>query len=70
MMVARGDLGVEMALETVPLHSEVHYSARPPPGQVRDHGHADARIDDRESHAPRAPRSATWPTPSTTAPTP
>ena len=41
-------------------------NARRPAG---DHGHADARVHDRRTRGPRAPRRATSPTRSSTAPT-
>ena len=70
VMVARGDLGVETALEKVPrIQKSIIRRARRK-GKIRDHRHPDAGVDDRAARRPRAPRSATSPTPFTTAPTP
>ena len=53
VMVARGDLGVEMALEKVPCIQKVDHPARTAQGAVRDHRDADAGVDDRapDAHA-------------------
>ena len=69
VMVARGDLGLEMPLERVPRAQKEITRARPAPrhsGHRRDPG---ARVDDRRSRGRRAPKSTTRPTPSTTAST-
>ncbi len=46
VMVARGDLGVEMALERVPPMQKAIIAPCPQTGEVRNHRHADAGIHD------------------------
>ena len=46
VMVARGDLGVEMALEKVPAIQKAIIEKARAPRALRDHRHADARIHD------------------------
>ena len=53
-MVARGDLGVEMALETVPRIQKAIIRARAPQAAIRHHRHPDAGIDDRDPTPTRA----------------
>ena len=69
VMVARGDLGLEMPLERVPrAQKDITRRAR----RARDSGdrrHAGARVDDHGARGRRAPRSTTPPTPSTMAST-
>ena len=68
VMVARGDLGVEIGAAEVPLLQKriiVHALER---GEARDHRDADARVDDLTRPSRRAPRRPTSPTRSSTAP--
>ena len=68
VMVARGDLGVETgARESARAFRSRSSAARAASRQVRHHRHPDAGVDDRATRSRRAPRSATSPTPSTTA---
>ena len=69
VMVARGDLGVEMPAEQVPRDPEAHRARLPQGRQAGDRRHADARVDDRRRRCRRAPRRPTSRPPSTTAPT-
>ena len=69
VMVARGDLGVEMPAERVPDPPEADRRPGQPARQAGHHRHPDARLDDASTRAPPAPRPPTWPTPSGTAPT-
>ena len=49
-MVVRGDLGVELPLEFVPMGAEGHHLQGPHQGEAGDRGHADARLHDRFAH--------------------
>ena len=51
VMVARGDLGVEMALEKVPRIQKSIIRAGEAQRPLRHHRHPDARIDDRQPRA-------------------
>ena len=62
-MVARGDLGVELPLEQVPLVQKRAVSSRPREGQAGHRGHADARVDDQRVPARPVRRRPTSPTP-------
>ena len=69
VMVARGDLGLEMPLERVPRGAEGHHAPRAAPRHPGDRRDAGARVDDAPSRGRRAPKSATPPTRWTTAST-
>ena len=69
VMVARGDLGVEMNPEQVPVIQKKIISKARERADPRDHRHPDARIRWRKIRAPRAPKRQTLPTPSSTAAT-
>ena len=69
VMVARGDLGVELPLDQVPLVQKRAVQLCRELRQAGDRGHPDARFHDREFAARPAPRRPTWPTPCSTAPT-
>ena len=51
VMVARGDYGVEAGVARVPLMQKDTIAPRDPGRQVRDHRHADARVDDPRARA-------------------
>ena len=51
VMVARGDLGVEVPLDQVPVLQKRIVAGRPPARQAGDRGHPDARVDDRAAAA-------------------
>ncbi len=69
VMVARGDLGVELPFEEVPIAQKRIIALAQPARTPGDHGDADARVDDHAIRVRRAPRRATSPTRSSTAPT-
>ena len=69
VMVARGDLGIELPIARVPIVQKQLLRAGRLAGAAVDHRHADARLDGPAPRARRAPRSPTWPTRSSTAPT-
>ena len=69
LMVARGDLGVEMPLERGPAGAEARRAGGPRAGQAGHRRHPDARLDDQNSAADPRRGLATSPTPSSTAPT-
>ncbi len=58
IMVARGDLGVELPLEQVPLVQKRSVSSRAREGQARHRRHADAGVDDQRfpAHSRRGVR--------------
>ena len=51
IMVARGDLGVEVPIEELPHHPAPHRPELRDGRQARDRGHPPARVDDPEPHA-------------------
>ena len=69
IMVARGDLGVEMGAGEGAAHPEARHRADQRARQGRHHRDADAGVDDHATRGRRAPRPATWPTRCSTAPT-
>ena len=69
VMIARGDLGVELPMEQIPFDPEGARARGPRGGTARDRRDADAGVDRSTRHGPRAPRSPTSRTPCSTAPT-
>ena len=67
VMVARGDLGVEIGAGGGAARAEADHPARPRGGQGRDHGDADAGVDDQPARSRPAPRRPTSRTRSSTA---
>ena len=68
VMVARGDLGVEIGAAAVPLAQKRIIRLGREAGKVGDHGDADAGVDDQPARSRRAPRRRTSRTRSSTAP--
>ena len=69
IMVARGDLGVELAARAGAAGAEAGRPGGPRAQQAGHRRHPDARVDDRRTRGRPAPRPPTSPTPSSTAPT-
>ena len=69
LMVARGDLGVQMPPGARAPSPEGHHQGRQRVCHPGDHRHADAGVDDHAAGGDSAPKPATWPMPSGTAPT-
>ena len=69
VMVARGDLGVEMPLEAGAGRAEARRADLPRQRQAGDRGDPDARVDDHATRGRPAPRRPTSPTRCSTAPT-
>ncbi len=69
IMVARGDLGVELPFEEVPADAEADHPGGQPPRQAGDHRHPDARVDGALPRCRPGPKPRTWPMRSSTAPT-
>ena len=69
IMVARGDLAIEVGNAAVPALQKrmIQHGARD--GQDRHHRHADDGVDDRQPGAHARRSAATWPTRCSTAPT-
>ena len=57
LMVARGDLGVEIGAAEVPMLQKRLIRMGREAGKPGDHGHADARVDDRRARPTRAEAS-------------
>ena len=70
VMVARGDLGVEMDVARVPAIQKRIIAACPACPGAGHHGHPDARQHGAAPAAPPGPRPPTCSTPCSTAPTP
>ena len=68
LMVARGDLGVEMPLEARAGPAEADHPRRPQGRQAGGGGDPDAGIHDQLARCRPAPKSRTWPPPCSTAP--
>ena len=69
IMVARGDLAVEVGDAAVPALQKRMIRLAREHEQARDHRDADDGVDDRRARCRRAPRSPTSPTRCSTAPT-
>ena len=69
LMVARGDLGIELPLETRAGDAAACRARRPARRRPGDRGHAGARVDADSSRGRRGPRSPTRRMPSTKAST-
>ena len=70
IMVARGDLAVEVGNAAVPALQKRMIRMAREIGQARDHRDADDGVDDRQPGADARRSVATSPTPCSTAPTP
>ena len=70
VMVARGDLGIELPLEEVPMVQKRLIALAGSMARPVDHRDADARLDDRLAAPDPGRGRPTWPTRSSTGPMP